>query len=142
MLRDAARDKLIWIDRKGKQVDFSIRKVWNDLNETLSKVQDRLLTQDRILKWKPNDVLLIMNKKLPQKWRDITMEFSQIKDCNNIWSILRRMVCRAAIYYIWQERKARIFGNAKRDENVLCQEIKDTIKMRLISLLKYSGMSR
>ncbi|GKE13136.1 hypothetical protein Tco_1416687 [Tanacetum coccineum] len=51
-----------------------------------------------------------------------------------ILNILRRLVCGAAVYYIWQERNARIFGNGKKDEKMLCKVIKETIRMRLLSL--------
>ncbi|GJW45087.1 hypothetical protein Tco_0073886 [Tanacetum coccineum] len=58
----------------------------------------------------------------------------QSTNCNNILNILRRLVCGAAVYYIWQERNARIFGNGKKDEKMLCKVIKETIRMRLLSL--------
>ncbi|GJV01835.1 hypothetical protein Tco_1335404 [Tanacetum coccineum] len=35
---------------------------------------------------------------------------------------------------LWNERNARYFGNIKRNEDVLCQEIEDTFRMRLMSL--------
>ncbi|GKD49233.1 hypothetical protein Tco_1278209 [Tanacetum coccineum] len=67
-------------------------------------------------------------------WKDIIMEFSQSTNCNNVLNILRRLVCGVAVYYIWQEKNARIFGNGKKDEKMLCKEIKETIRMMLLSL--------
>ncbi|GJY96804.1 hypothetical protein Tco_0513714 [Tanacetum coccineum] len=55
-------------------------------------------------------------------------------NCNNVLNILRRLVCGVAVYYIWQEKNARIFGNGKKDEKMLCKEIKETIRMMLLSL--------
>lgn len=35
---------------------------------------------------------------------------------------------------MWQERNARLFGNARRDEAALCREIMDTVRMKIMSL--------
>ncbi|GKC61478.1 reverse transcriptase zinc-binding domain-containing protein [Tanacetum coccineum] len=186
VLNDAKEDKMVWNTNDGKRVSFSIRSIWKDMNEghkikwnsmvwftqcipkhsfvLWMAVQERLLTQDKIMKWKPNDTLVcalcehcndshehllfqcqysakvwrklqeVMNVKFSNNWSSIVREYIQLKDGNMIWSIVRRLVCGAAVYYVWLERNARLFGEAKRDEAFLCQEIMDTVRMKIMSL--------
>nr|GEX28713.1 hypothetical protein [Tanacetum cinerariifolium] len=72
--------------------------------------------------------------KSPLNWKDTITEFAQIKCNNNIWSILRRLVFGAVVYYIWQERNARVFRKDKRNIEVLFKEIVEFIKMKLMNL--------
>jgi hypothetical protein len=127
-------------------------------------VQEKLLTQDKIMKWKPNEILKctlcegnndshshlffkckysaeiwrslqqLLIKKSSQDWNEIIKEMSLIKNSNNIWCILRKIGCGAAVYYVWRERNARIFGTIKKNAEVLAQEIKNTIRLKLMSL--------
>lgn len=80
MLNEMEKDIIQWIDKDGKKTVFSTRQVWKDLkvigqkvnwydmvwfNQCIPKhafvlwmaVQGKLMTRDRILKWKPNDRL-------------------------------------------------------------------------------------
>ncbi|GKE65844.1 RNA-directed DNA polymerase, eukaryota, reverse transcriptase zinc-binding domain protein, partial [Tanacetum coccineum] len=123
--------------------------------------QEKLLNQDRIMKWRPKEKLkcalcgkcndshghlffqcsfsaeiweelqLMMNWKSPQYWKDIANDFAKMKHHNNIWSIVRRFVHGAAVYYVWQERNRRVFGNEKRTAKELYKEIVETVKMNL-----------
>ncbi|GJY64496.1 hypothetical protein Tco_1259828 [Tanacetum coccineum] len=143
VLNDAKEDKIVWNTNDGKRVSFSIRSIWKDMNEG-HKIKwnsmERLLTQDKIMKWKPNDTLVwrklqeVMNVKFFNNWSNIVREYIQLKDGNMIWSIVRRLVCGAAVYYVWLERNARLFGEAKIDEAFMCQEIMDTVRMKIMSL--------
>lgn len=51
-----------------------------------------------------------------------------------MWSVLRRLVLAAAVYYIWKERNSRIVNAAHQTvENVLLS-ITENIRMQLLSL--------
>ncbi|GJT60790.1 hypothetical protein Tco_1004323 [Tanacetum coccineum] len=82
----------------------------------------RLLTQDRVLRWKPNEDL-----KCPL-----------CEECNDshehLFFTLTKLVCGATVYYIWNERNARLFGSNKRNEEAICHEIEDTVRLRLVNL--------
>ena len=52
----------------------------------------------------------------------------------SIWSILQRLVIGASIYYVWQERNLRIFQDKARSLEVLCNLIKETVRLRIMSL--------
>ncbi|GJZ52189.1 hypothetical protein Tco_0606704 [Tanacetum coccineum] len=52
----------------------------------------------------------------------------------NIWSRVRRLVCGAAVYYIWQEKNNRLFKNEKKDSNTILNTIKETVGMKLIGI--------
>ncbi|GJT70964.1 ribonuclease H-like domain-containing protein [Tanacetum coccineum] len=47
---------------------------------------------------------------------------------------LRRVVLAACVYYIWDERNKRLFGNQKRNHEALMQLIINNIRMKLVSL--------
>ncbi|GJW27092.1 hypothetical protein Tco_0040903 [Tanacetum coccineum] len=55
--------------------------------------------------------------------------------CNNsIRSVLRRLILAACVYYIWDERNKRLFGNQKRDYKTVLFTIINHIRMKLTSL--------
>ncbi|GKA64598.1 RNA-directed DNA polymerase, eukaryota, reverse transcriptase zinc-binding domain protein [Tanacetum coccineum] len=114
---------------------------------------EKLLTQDIILKWKPNEILEcvlcgkysdflehlffqctyfstvwgklqpMINWKAPQIWKDNVEELDKLKCHNNIWSIFRILVYGAAVYFI-----------AKKEETILFKEIVETVTMKFMSL--------
>ena len=68
-------------------------------------------------------------------WHEIIDEFSKMKANRNIWSIMRRLVLGATVYYVWQERNLRIFMNCERTVDVLVQTIMENIKWRIMSFI-------
>ncbi|GKD14790.1 RNA-directed DNA polymerase, eukaryota, reverse transcriptase zinc-binding domain protein [Tanacetum coccineum] len=126
-------------------------------------IQKRLMTRDKLLIWRPNDDFkCALCNKCPDSHNHLffTCDFSkriwnellkmlnvrlsgcsdQIIDemkalpANNIWSIVRRLVCCASVYYIWQERNNRLFKNEKRDNNTILNTAKETLGMKLIGI--------
>ncbi|GJY58938.1 RNA-directed DNA polymerase, eukaryota, reverse transcriptase zinc-binding domain protein [Tanacetum coccineum] len=107
-------------------------------------VQKRLMTQDRMMIWRSNDdlkcalcnkcpdshnhlfftcefsngiwnaLLGMLNVRLSDCWDQIISEIKSLPADKNIWSIVRRLMCSAAVYYIWQERNDRLFRNEKK----------------------------
>ncbi|GJY03500.1 reverse transcriptase domain, reverse transcriptase zinc-binding domain protein [Tanacetum coccineum] len=185
-LNKECEDK-IWINSAGKRSKFSVSIVWKDLQSMGQKVnwkglawfsqcipkhsfvfwmavQGKLITQDKVSKWKPNEIMsyalcgtvadshdhlffkcqyakrvwdelqVLMKKKCNGDWTGIILEFSNLPSNKNIWSIVRKLGCQAAVYYIWQERNGRMFRNKKRDETELIKIICETIKCRLMSI--------
>ncbi|GKD01103.1 hypothetical protein Tco_1171377, partial [Tanacetum coccineum] len=119
--RDSEKDVAKWVDNNRQLVDFSVKNVWKDRDRGGDKVNRKPMTK--------------MIKNCSMNWKGIISEMSQLKSNKNIWCIVRKLVCGAALYYIWNERNARYFGNIKKNEDVLCQEIEDTFRMRLMSLI-------
>ncbi|GJW22907.1 RNA-directed DNA polymerase, eukaryota, reverse transcriptase zinc-binding domain protein [Tanacetum coccineum] len=179
------KDKAIWISNNGIEKCFIVSNVWKDLNCNAIKVdwyqlvwftqsiprhafvtwlaiQKRLMTQDKLLLWKPNedlkcalckkcpdshnhlfftcelsnevwkDLLSLLNVRLSSSWDQIISEMKAIPLNKNIWSIVRRLVCSATVYYIWQERNNIIFKNKKRDKSAIFNIVKETVGMKLI----------
>ena len=55
--------------------------------------------------------------------------------CNNfVGSVLRRICVCVVVYFICQERNARIFRNEERNTGNLFESIIDTIKLRMVKL--------
>ncbi|GKA78310.1 RNA-directed DNA polymerase, eukaryota, reverse transcriptase zinc-binding domain protein [Tanacetum coccineum] len=124
----------------------------------------RLMTQDRLRIWKPNDVLKcslcgkccdshehlffkcefakgiwkeiksLLNVRLSDNWNQIISEMVLLPLNRNIWSIVRRISLNAAVYYIWQERNNRIFKQEKRDADTMVNLIKENTRLKLIGL--------
>ncbi|GJT43506.1 hypothetical protein Tco_0952221 [Tanacetum coccineum] len=76
----------------------------------------------------------VMNKKLSQNRQNIILEYSQLKNDNIIWSIVGRLVCGNVFQYVWQELNVMVFGKVKRGVTELCQEILETVRLKLINL--------
>ncbi|GJV61464.1 hypothetical protein Tco_1467564, partial [Tanacetum coccineum] len=64
----------------------------------------------------------------------IISEIKALPSNKNIWSIVRRLVCGAAVYYIWQERNNILFKNEKGDSNNILNIVKETVGMKLIGI--------
>ena len=128
-------------------------------------IKGRLMTQDRIAVWNPNgdmkcvfckqcldshahlfflcqytnqvwkEMQKLLDKQFSDKWENIIEEFSSLKANRNIWSIIRRLVLGAAVYFVWQERNTRLFQNCERNVNVLVQSIMECIKWRIMNFV-------
>ncbi|GJZ50480.1 hypothetical protein Tco_0604670, partial [Tanacetum coccineum] len=76
----------------------------------------------------------LLNVRLSDSWNQIISEMEALPLNRNIWSIVRRIVFNAAVYFIWQERNNRIFKNEKRDKETIVKLIKENTVMKLIGL--------
>ena len=186
-LSDNVEDRVIWRAGNGTEHKFAVRQVWKDLSRNGQKVHwssvvwfaqcipkhafvmwlavhNKLLTQDRILIWKPNEDLKcalcnkcpdfhshlffsceygqeiwieiqkLLNVKFLLSWNAIVEELIRLSK-NNIWSVLRRIVCGATVYYICQERNSRLFKNEKRDVKTVLTIFKEAVKIRMMGLI-------
>ncbi|GKF05464.1 hypothetical protein Tco_0036132, partial [Tanacetum coccineum] len=97
-------------------------------------MQEKLMTQDKYAKKVWDELQVLMKKECNADWKRIILEFSKLPSNKKIWSIIRKLVCQAAVYYIWHERNGRIFRNKMRDEAELIKTIRDAIKMNLMSM--------
>ncbi|GJR60285.1 reverse transcriptase zinc-binding domain-containing protein [Tanacetum coccineum] len=182
VLNADARDKVVWTTNAGIAKQITVRNVWKDICSVNPKVawnslvwpsqsiprqsfvlwvtvQSRMMTQDRVLVWKPNEIMKcamcqlcpdshehlffkctythkvwtsmqrLLNRKYSDNWRNVIEEMSKLPANNNVWSILRRRVCDAVVYFLWQERNARLFKKLNRDEETLLKIIKETIRL-------------
>ncbi|GKB15011.1 RNA-directed DNA polymerase, eukaryota, reverse transcriptase zinc-binding domain protein [Tanacetum coccineum] len=187
VLNDDWKDKAVWINRLGKELKFNIGDVWRDLRCNNDKVewysmiwfpqaiprhafvlwlavQKRLMTQDKLLLWKPNDDMKcalceqcadshnylffscefskviweelnkMLNVRLSGCWDLIINDMLRMPRNKNIWSIVRRLVCAAAVYFIWQERNCRLFRNEKRNCETIVKRVKENVRLKLMGM--------
>ncbi|PWA69326.1 reverse transcriptase domain, Reverse transcriptase zinc-binding domain protein [Artemisia annua] len=70
----------------------------------------------------------------PNSWTDLLAYMLKKPINKSIWIILQRLVIGASIYYVWQERNLRIFQGRHRSFDEVCNLIKDTVRLRVMSL--------
>ncbi|GJW02174.1 RNA-directed DNA polymerase, eukaryota, reverse transcriptase zinc-binding domain protein [Tanacetum coccineum] len=187
VLKENCEDCVVWITRLGKELKFKIGEVWKDLCRNNAKVdwcsmvwfpqaiprhafvlwlatKKRLMTQDRMALWRPNDNLKcalcgqcedshnhlffscefskviwkelnqMLNVRLSDSLELIINDMIALPMNNNIWSIIRRLVIAAAVYYVWQERNDRLFKNEKRKSETIISTIKESIRLKLMGM--------
>lgn len=76
----------------------------------------------------------------PEFWNNITSHITARYKHNEVWSLLSRLVLGALVYFIWQERNARIFSKRTRSPQQLKEEIIQEIRLKLMSLNWKSSM--
>ncbi|GJW60631.1 heat stress transcription factor B-4-like protein [Tanacetum coccineum] len=176
-------DYAVWVNNLVHKMKFKTSDVWKDMCVNDPKVewykmiwfshaiprhafvswlavQRRLMTQDRVQIWKPNEVMECVfcykcsdshnhlffrcdftngiwteiNKRLniglSSVWDNIVQEIIVMPMNNNIWSIIRRLVCAAAVYFVWQERNKMMFGKEKRDSEELIKIVIEAVRMK------------
>ncbi|GJY70470.1 hypothetical protein Tco_0474173, partial [Tanacetum coccineum] len=116
-------DKVIWVNKKGKENKYYVKEVWKGIRAISHKVirmaiKGRLKTQDRISMWLNIQDMSIVN--MPAS--------------NTIWSVIQRLLLGASVYYIWQERNIRLFGEAKRSDDEIFMIVFKFIRLRLMGL--------
>ncbi|GJY18130.1 RNA-directed DNA polymerase, eukaryota, reverse transcriptase zinc-binding domain protein [Tanacetum coccineum] len=145
-------DKVIWVNKKGKEKNFSVK-------------EGRLKTQDRISRW-----LNIQDMRCPfcyqhkdshshlffgcdtsrrlwerlkgmaklehvsNSWAQIISSIVNMPANNTIWSVIQKLVLGASVYYIWQERNIRLFGEAKRSDDEIFKIVFESVRLRLMGL--------
>ena len=67
-------------------------------------------------------------------WAQIISSVVNIPARNTIWSVIQRLMLGAAVYFIWQERNMRLFGNYGRTEDELFKIIVESVRFRLMGL--------
>ncbi|GJU98673.1 hypothetical protein Tco_1327944 [Tanacetum coccineum] len=74
-------------------------------------------------------------------WDQIIDKMKVLPAKRNISSIVRRLVCGAAVYYIWQERNNRLLKNEKRESKKVLNIAKEAVGMKLIRLKVKESMT-
>ncbi|GKD51603.1 hypothetical protein Tco_1280579, partial [Tanacetum coccineum] len=77
----------------------------------------------------------MLNVRLSDVWDNIVAEMISLPRNKNIWSITRRLVCSAAVYYIWQERNNRLFKREERSVETVLKIVIQAVEMKLMGLL-------
>ncbi|GJZ05399.1 RNA-directed DNA polymerase, eukaryota, reverse transcriptase zinc-binding domain protein [Tanacetum coccineum] len=92
--------------------------------QCMDSVKHLFFTCDFTLKvWKDLQRLLSVNMSF--NWIEIMEELKKLPNNQNIWSIVRKLIFGAVVYYIWIERNNKIFKE-ERDGKALIQCIKSS----------------
>ncbi|GKD51469.1 RNA-directed DNA polymerase, eukaryota, reverse transcriptase zinc-binding domain protein [Tanacetum coccineum] len=98
--------------------------------QCMDSIKHLFFTCDFTLKvWKELQRLLSVNMSF--NWIEIMEELKKLPNNQNIWSIVRKLIFGAVVYYIWIERNNRIFKKEERDGKALIQCIKDVVQLKI-----------
>ncbi|GJT01522.1 putative RNA-directed DNA polymerase [Tanacetum coccineum] len=67
-------------------------------------------------------------------WPQIISSIVNMPAKNTIWSVIQRLVFSAAVYFIWQERNMRLFGEVGRSDEVIFKLVVENVRLRLMGL--------
>ncbi|GKC98855.1 RNA-directed DNA polymerase, eukaryota, reverse transcriptase zinc-binding domain protein [Tanacetum coccineum] len=141
IINDGIMDKALWRSGNGMENEFKVSNVWKDMRSDEQKVDCKCIDSHNHLfflcdfsKEVWNDLIKMLNVRLPERWDQIVIEMKNLPLNKNIWSIVRKIVYNAAVYYIWQERNKMIFQNEKRDKETIVKIVKENVMMKLLGL--------
>ncbi|GJU37161.1 RNA-directed DNA polymerase, eukaryota, reverse transcriptase zinc-binding domain protein [Tanacetum coccineum] len=157
-LSNGIEDKIVWVDNTGAERVFGTRIVWKDWSyyENIAKWKDDdgmkcslcqccmdsiehlfLMCPYTNVVW--GEIQKMLNVQLSYVWHIIVDELIGLPNNKNVWSIVRRLVFGAAVYFIWQERNRRMFQNEKREVKNVVDLIKETVRLKLASFVVKNG---
>ncbi|GJX09402.1 RNA-directed DNA polymerase, eukaryota, reverse transcriptase zinc-binding domain protein [Tanacetum coccineum] len=113
-------DKVVWNNNDGDYVKLSIKNMWKDwvhTGEKMTRLKRKMYMDD-----------------VNNEWENILNRVIEMAYNNSIKSILRRVMLAACVYFIWDERNKRLFGNPKRNHETVLLLIINNIRMKLMSL--------
>ncbi|GJY87327.1 hypothetical protein Tco_0501955 [Tanacetum coccineum] len=125
VLVDEIADRIIWRDRNGKDMKFSVHTAYNDMTDQHPVVtwwkliwfSQYVTCASRTLK-----ILITSSSNVPSQ------------KAYGLRSIVRRTAFAACIYSIWQERNGRIFRDERRNCDDVFKSIVDKVRHRLLGL--------
>ncbi|GJT85849.1 RNA-directed DNA polymerase, eukaryota, reverse transcriptase zinc-binding domain protein [Tanacetum coccineum] len=112
-------DKIIWRDKNGKNMEFSMSMANTNMN-----------TQNLMLWNKIRGIADIKDNNLDLM--NIIQALTDAENGNNIISVTRRLVFAASVYSIWQERNGRILRDVKRSCDDVFIIIVDMVKINFL----------
>ncbi|KAJ9535293.1 hypothetical protein OSB04_un001605 [Centaurea solstitialis] len=69
-----------------------------------------------------------------RSWAELVEELSKYNYGRSIWSVVHRLVFAAGVYFLWQERNNRRYGENHRSVVVLARQVLELIKLKLMGL--------
>nr|GEY79048.1 hypothetical protein [Tanacetum cinerariifolium] len=102
-------DKVLWVTNAGLKCDFA-KTVWKEICKFSYKFGDQF--------------------KLVDLCRELTGRNTESK----FGMAVDKLLVAATVYYVWQERNRRLFSQEKRTVEILCNQIKECVKSKLMSL--------
>ncbi|GJS78622.1 RNA-directed DNA polymerase, eukaryota, reverse transcriptase zinc-binding domain protein [Tanacetum coccineum] len=104
-------DKMLWLSNNGKVGNFSVKAVWSDL-----------ILVKPVVPW------------YKAVWMTIITYFLAADSHPKFGASLKGLLIGSVVYMLWQERNLRIFQGNSRIVDVICNIIKDLVRLRLLSL--------
>ncbi|GKB53678.1 reverse transcriptase domain, reverse transcriptase zinc-binding domain protein [Tanacetum coccineum] len=70
---------------------------------------------------------------VPGRYKDIVDYINPFAKRRSCKSVIAKLVFSASVYYLWQERNARLFSNQKRSVKQVVDVIKSSVRLKLLS---------
>ncbi|GKD29332.1 hypothetical protein Tco_1240110 [Tanacetum coccineum] len=118
-LIEGKADKVVWRNNMGRHKEFSVSAVWNDTRSDSKLMYNGALGKDNLFR--------VLCKKVLDSHKQLFFECDFPKE---VWSRLKG----ASVYIMWQERNLRTFQSRRRSLEVVCNFIKDVVRLRVMGL--------
>ncbi|XP_071738569.1 uncharacterized protein [Rutidosis leptorrhynchoides] len=67
-------------------------------------------------------------------WKDVVQDFSHVIHRKTMNAIVAKLLFGASVYYIWQERNARLFSRKSRSPKDVCDLIYSTVRLKIMAI--------
>nr|XP_043612553.1 uncharacterized protein LOC122584456 [Erigeron canadensis] len=114
-------DAVKWKDRSGNICDFSVSIAWQDLRPRANRVWDSVRIKAQV-------------QCSSSLWNEIVADVLLVAHQRMTYSVALKFLLAASVYFIWQERNARIFSNRKRSAVELIDVIISNVRMKLLTI--------
>ncbi|XP_022042323.1 uncharacterized protein LOC110944990 [Helianthus annuus] len=122
-LESSRSDKLLWNDGNDL-ADYSSSRAWHSIRERAEEVDWTKLVW--FTQWGMNTV--------SPEWDPIVSWLAARASSKSVNNFISRLIVAASIYFVWQERNARIFKNQTRPPDVLSDIIVQTVRYKLMGV--------
>ncbi|XP_071712503.1 uncharacterized protein [Rutidosis leptorrhynchoides] len=145
-------DIVQWRDCSGNWIDFPVSVVWDTIrphaptipwcsviwyNQCIPRhafivwllMGERLKTQDKL---KFTHVVAVANWS--SDWKNLREILIPYANCNVARGVVAKLFFGALVYYVWQERNNRLYGQKARSVDQLYEVIFSTVRMKLLSI--------
>ncbi|GJW73855.1 hypothetical protein Tco_0133225 [Tanacetum coccineum] len=119
-------DRLEWRNINGLVKPFSVSNVWDCIRPHFEIVPWHDVVWDHM-----KDLAALSN--VVGGYKDVVDFLSSYANRRSCKSVIAKLVFSASVYYIWQERNARLFSNQKRSSIQLTEIITSVIRLKLIT---------
>ncbi|GJT52416.1 RNA-directed DNA polymerase, eukaryota, reverse transcriptase zinc-binding domain protein [Tanacetum coccineum] len=134
-IKNGVNDRIVWHDKFGKDVAFSVSVANRDMNYQDAEDLDHLMFKCEFASEVWNKISVIADMQINSTDMKVLIHhLSEAGNGNNIQSVIRKMAFAATVYGIWSERNGRVFKEEIRSCDVVVKCITDNMRNKLLGI--------